>query len=189
MTKSKTQYNTPVFLRSVLDAARRVFTVLLFSFLLLSFLPCSAQSKFGHVDYGEIMKNMHGIDSIQTVIMKYHSDLEDVAEQMIKELKEKETAFEKLAAGSNTSQAVLKIKQDELLSLYRRFQEFQQSAEKDFTDKKLELLEPFQQKLLDAIKKVGKAYNYNYIFDITAVLFFSPNDDITEKVKAELKIK
>jgi len=166
-----------------------LFSFLLSPFLLFSFLFCSAQTKFGHVDYGEIMTKMHGIDSVQTVITKYYGDLQDVAGQMVKEVKEKEAAFEKLATASNTSQAVLKIKQEELVALYRRFQEFQQSAERDFSDKKLELLEPFQQKLLDAIKKVAKANNYNYIFDITTVLFFNPNDDLTEKVKAELKIK
>jgi len=183
-------------IRYALRVTRYIFKSLIFKFLNLLLLfcfsasqPCSAQTKFGHVDYGEIMKNMHGIDSIQTVITKYYEDLQDVADQMIKELKEKEAAFEKLATGSNTSQAVLKIRQDELLSLYRRFQEFQQSAERDFNDKKLELLEPFQNKLLDTIKKVAKANNYNYVFDITTVLFFNPNDDLTEKVKAELRIK
>ena len=160
-----------------------------FFFLFFLLRPCSAQSKFGHVDYGEIMKNMSGIDSIQNVIVKYQTDLQSIAEQMVVELHEKEASFEKLTASANTSQAVLKIKQDELISLYKRFQEFSRSAEDDIKDKQMELLEPFQNKLMDAIKKVAKANNYSYVFDISTLLFYSPTEDLTNKVKAELGIK
>jgi Skp family chaperone for outer membrane proteins len=165
--------------------------IILFCFLLSAFcfLPCAAQTKFGHVDYGEIMKNMKGIDSIQTVIVNYQADLQAIAEQMVAEIKEKETAFEKLSTAANTSQAVLKIRQDELVSLYKRFQEFSQSAEVDIKDKQIELLEPFQKELLEAIKIVAKANNYNYIFDISTLMFYNPSDDLTEKVKTELIIK
>jgi len=167
-------------------------TLFCFSALLLfgfsAFQPCSAQSKFGHVDYGGIMKNMHGIDSIQTVITNYATELRTIGEQMAKEFQEKQAAFEKLNT-PNTSQAILKIKQEELMGMYKRIQEFAESMEVDVQDKQLELLEPFQTKLLDAIKKVAKANNYNYVFDITTMLFSSPNDDLTGKVKAELGIK
>jgi len=159
-----------------------------FCFLLFSF-TCSAQSKFGHVDYGEIMKNMSGIDSVQTVIKNYATELQTIGEQMAKEFQEKQTAYEKLANTPNTSPAILKIRQDELMAMYKRIQEFAQSMEVDVQDKQLELLEPFQLKLLEAIKKVAKANHYNYVFDISTVLFSSPNDDLTSKVKAELGIK
>jgi outer membrane protein len=162
---------------------------ILFSVLLFSVLLCSAQSKFGHVDYSEIMKNMPGIDSAQTIVSSFYADLQTIGEQMAKELKEKETAFETLMNNPNTSQAILKIKQDEIAAMYKRFQEFSQSADGDLRDKQLEVLEPFQNKLLDAIKKVAKANNYNYIFDISTLLFFSASDDLTGKVKAELGIK
>jgi Skp family chaperone for outer membrane proteins len=162
---------------------------LLFSFLLFSLLPCSAQSKFGHIDYSEIMKNMPGIDSAQTIVADFLADLQTIGEQMAKELKEKETAFDKLANNPNTSQAILKVRQDEIAAMYKRFQEFSQSAEGDLRDKQLEVLEPFQTKLLEAIKKTAKANNYSYIFDISTLLFSSASDDLTEKVKAELGIK
>jgi outer membrane protein len=159
------------------------------SFLLFSFLPCSAQSKFGHIDYSEIMKNMPGIDSAQTIVSNYYADLQVIGEQMAKELKEKETAYENLVNNPNTSQAIIKIRQDELTAMYKRFQEFSQSAEGDLRDKQLEVLEPFQNKLLDAIKIVAKAGNYSYIFDVSTLLFSSSSDDLTNKVKAELGIK
>jgi outer membrane protein len=165
------------------------FCFLLSAFCFLLVFHCSAQSKFGHVDYSEIMKNMPGIDSAQTIVSSYYADLQVIGEQMAKELKEKETAYEGLMNNPTTSQAVLKIKQDELAAMYKRFQEFSQSAENDLRDKQLEVLEPFQTKLLEAIKTVAKANSYSYIFDVSTLLFSASSDDLTNKVKAELGVK
>ena len=168
------------------------FKILLIIFIFtshLSPLNSFAQSKFGHVDYGEVMKNMKGIDSAQTIMANFRDDLQKTAEQMGKEFQDKQAEFEKLSSGSNTSQAVLKIRQDELLAMSKRMQEFYQSTEAEIADKQLELLEPFQTKLLAAIKKVAKADNYNYVFDISTLLFYAQSDDLTDKVKAELGIK
>jgi outer membrane protein len=162
------------------------FCFLLFAFLLF---PCFAQSKFGHVDYTSIITKMPGIDSIQTVITHYSTDLQNIGEQMVKEFEEKQTAFENLKNSPNSSQAILKIKQEELVSMYKRIQDFEQSAKADVRDKQEELLEPFQTKLSDAVKKIAKANNYNYVFDISILLFYAPSDDLTDKVKAELGIK
>jgi outer membrane protein len=164
----------------------------LFAFLpfyLFTFSDCSAQSKFGHVDYTAIITNMQGIDSIQTVLTNYVADLQTIGEQMEKEFVEKQTAFEQLASAGNTTQTVLKIRQDEINAMYKRIMEFKQSADADIQDKQAELLEPYQTKLSEAIKKIAKANNYNYVFDISVLLFYAPSDDLTDKVKAELGIK
>jgi len=159
-------------------------------FLLSAFsFTCAAQSKFGHVDYTAIITNMPGIDSIQTLVKTYSNNLQAIGEQMAKEFEEKQAAFEKLVSAQNSSQAVLKIKQEELMGMYKRIQEFAQSAESDIQDKQFELLEPFQNKLKNAIKIVAKANNYNYVFDVSTLLFSAPTDDLTNKVKAELGMK
>ncbi|MCL2290322.1 MAG: OmpH family outer membrane protein [Bacteroidetes bacterium] len=170
---------------NILKIKKIAFCFLLSAFCFHGF----AQSKFGHVDYGEIMKSMPGIDSIQNVIVNYNADLQSIGEQMVREFQEKQAAFEQLANTPGTSPAILKIRQEELQSMIKRIQEFAQSMEMDVQDKQLELLEPFQTKLIDAIKKVAKANHYSYVFDISTLLFSSPSDDLTNKVKAELGIK
>ena len=169
------------------------FPLLAFFFLILnsqfSILNCSAQSKFGHVDYTSIITNMPGIDSIQKVLTDYVADLQAIDEQMTKEFEEKQIALEKLVNAGNSSQAILKIKQDELEGMYKRIIEFKQSAEVDIQDKQADLLEPFQNRLSDAIKKIAKADNYSYVFDLSVLLYSAPGDDLTNKVKAELGIK
>jgi Skp family chaperone for outer membrane proteins len=132
---------------------------------------------------------MPGVDSAQKIIADYGAELQAIGEEMAKEFKEKQATLEKLANSPSTSQAVLKIRQDELIAMYKRIQEFSESMENDVRDKQLELLEPFQKKLLDAIKKIAKTSNYSYVFDISTLLFYAASDDLTDKVKAELGIK
>jgi outer membrane protein len=119
----------------------------------------------------------------------YVAELQAIGEQMEKEIESKQTAYDNMANAGKTSPAVLKIKQDELMGLYKRMDEFKQSATADIQDKQKELLEPFQNRLKEAVKKIAKANNYNYVFDISVLLFHAPGDDLTDKVKAELGIK
>ena len=156
---------------------------------LLSFTSGYAQkAKFGHVDYGEIMKVMPGIDTAQQALIEYQQELEAVGKQMADEFKAKQAEYTNLA-NTTTSSAILKVKEDELTKLYTRLQDFVSSSEADMQRKQLELLQPFQDRLLAAIKKVAEANKYTYVFDVTLCAFHNDSDDLTAAVKAELGIK
>lgn len=146
------------------------------------------KAKFGHVDYGEIMKVMPGIDTAQQALIEYQQELEAVGKQMADEFKTKQAEYANLA-NTTTSAAILKVKEDELTKLYARLQDFVSSSEKDMQRKQLELLQPFQDRLLAAIKKVAEANKYTYVFDVTLCAFHNDSDDLTAAVKAELGIK
>ncbi|MBQ1781178.1 MAG: OmpH family outer membrane protein [Bacteroidales bacterium] len=156
---------------------------------LLCFTTGHAQkAKFGHVDYGEIMKIMPGIDTAQQALIEYQQELEAVGKQMADEFKTKQAEYANLA-NTTTSSAILKVKEDELTKLYARLQDFVSSSEADMQRKQLELLQPFQDRLLAAIKKVAEANKYTYVFDVTLCAFHNDADDLTAAVKAELGIK
>ena len=146
------------------------------------------KAKFGHVDYGAVMKEMPGIDTAQQVLVEYQQDLEAVGKQMAEEFKTKQEEYANLA-NTTTSSAILKVKEDELMKLYTRLQDFVSSSEMDIQNKQIELLKPFQDKLLDAIKKVAENGKYTYIFDITMCAYHADTEDITLAVKKELGIK
>ncbi|MCR5550632.1 MAG: OmpH family outer membrane protein [Bacteroidales bacterium] len=145
----------------------------------------SQKAKFGHVDYADLMKDIPGIDTAQTVLMAYQKELEETGQQMVNEFKEKQAAYMQLA-NSGASAAILKVKEDEMMKLYERIQEFASISEEDLQKKQLELLKPFQEKLLAAIKKVAEAGHYTYIFDVTTLAFHGESDNLTEEVKKEL---
>ena len=146
------------------------------------------KAKFGHVDYGAVMKEMPGIDTAQQALVEYQQELEAVGKQMAEEFKTKQAEYANLA-NSTASSAILKVKEDELTKLYTRLQDFVSSSEMDIQNKQIELLKPFQDKLLDAIKKVAENGKYTYIFDITMCAYHADAEDITAAVKTELGIK
>ncbi len=156
---------------------------------LLCFTTSYAQkAKFGHVDYGAIMKEMPGIDTAQQALVEYQQELEAVGKQMAEEFKLKQTEYANLA-NSTTSSAILKVKEDELTKLYQRLQDFVSSSEIDIQKKQIELLKPFQDNLLAAIKKVAETNKYTYIFDVTMCAFHNDADDLSNAVRNELGIK
>jgi len=156
--------------------------------LALTVTGFSQKAKFGHVDYGAIMKEMPGIDTAQTNLLNLQNELQQTGELMAEELKNKEAEYNKMAT-SGASPAVLKVKEDEMTKLYARFQEFAANSEQELQVKQLELLKPFQDKLLEAIKKVAEAGKYTYVFDISTLAFSSESDDLTNAVKTQLGIK
>jgi outer membrane protein len=92
----------------------------------------------------------------------------------------------------NTSQLILKTKEDELQSIQQRMQSFQQQAEQSLTEKKAELFKPIQDKAIKAVNDVAAENGFTYIFDIAggAVAYFSPDSyDILTLVKAKLGLK
>lgn len=146
------------------------------------------KAKFGHVDYGTLMKEMPGIDTAQQALLQYQQELEAVGKQMAEEFKAKQSEYTNLA-NSTTSSAILKVKEDELMKLYQRLQDFVSTSEADIQKKQLELIKPFQDNLLAAIKKVAETNKYTYIFDVTMCAFHTDSDDLTNAVRAELGIK
>ncbi|MDR1113086.1 MAG: OmpH family outer membrane protein [Bacteroidales bacterium] len=157
---------------------------------LLLLLPAAmfAQNKvkFGHVNYGDMIKLMPGVDTAEKVLQTYQAELQVVGEGMYKEFQEKTDAYQRM---QDVSAAVMKIKEDELRSMYERLQQYSQSMQVDLQNKQLELLKPFQDKLLGAIKEVAKAENFTYIFDTSTLTYYETGEDIAPKVKLKLGIK
>ena len=87
------------------------------------------------------------------------------------------------------SSSVRKIREQELLEMQNRIQEFQYSVQEDMEEKQLELAKPFQDKIQNAINAVAKEHQYNYIFDTQILLYSDGGDDITPLVKKKLGLK
>jgi len=153
-------------------------------------LNAQTKLKLGHMNSGEVMKVMPGIDSIQIKLIEFQNQLKGEYEQMMMEYQKKREDFE--TKGGTMSQSVYQIKAQEIKDLEARITEFAKSAEEDVQDKYTELLHPFQEKLLNAIKEVSKENGYTYIFDSTqggALLYSENSDDIAPLVKKKLGIQ
>lgn len=165
---------------------KKYFVILLA--LVLSVTGYAQKAKFGHVDYAAIMKEMPGIDTAQTNLLNLQKELQETGQMMAEELKAKEAEYNRMAA-SGASSAILKVKEDEITKMYARFQEFASNSEQELQVKQIELLKPFQDRLVEAIKTVAENGKYTYVFDISTLAFSSDSDDLTKAVKTQLGIK
>ena len=143
--------------------------------------------KYGHVNSGEILEVMPGIDSLQIKLKAFQEDLQTMYESMMTEYQQKKDKFDREVG--TMSSAVRQVREKELQDLATRIQEFQANAQDDLEDKQYELAKPFQDAIQDAINKVAKANGYAYIFDTKILLYYGTGDDITPMVKKELGIK
>jgi outer membrane protein len=72
----------------------------------------------------------------------------------------------------------------------QRTQMFYQTVQKELQAKQVEYLQPVQNKLLEAINKVGAAQGCTYVMDRAGMLYIAPDAlDLTTAVKAALGIK
>ncbi|MBQ4442328.1 MAG: OmpH family outer membrane protein [Bacteroidales bacterium] len=154
--------------------------------LLFSVGTANAQ-KYGHVNSGDILQVMPGVDSLQIKLQAFQSDLQAMYESMMNEYQTKKDKFDREVG--TMSSAVRQVREKELEDLGLRIQEFQANAQEDLEEKQYELAKPFQDAIQNAIDKVAKANGFAYIFDTKILLYYESGEDITPLVKKELGIK
>ena len=152
-------------------------------------LPMLATAeKIGHINSQEVMalmpetkKMAHDLDSIQNV---YENQLANMQEEFNKKLAE----FQQQQSTMTVN--VREFRQQELAEMEQRMQVFYQTIQKELQAKQVELLQPIQNKLLEAINKVAAAQACTYVVDRVSVLYVGADaTDLTPAVRAELGIK
>lgn len=162
--------------------------------LLLLALPMSsfAQSlKFGHIKFYDVVTAM-------PEYVKAQADLQALDKKYSEEIKKASAEFNKKYAEFMQQQDSLpkniaERRQKELQDLSQRGQEFEQEVQQIMQKAQNDMTAPIFKKAEDAIKAVGEAEGFIYIFDLsrTSIPFVSEKQsvDVTAAVKAKLGIK
>lgn len=145
-------------------------------------------TKIGHIDFGKLLEQMPGQDTVKGVMENYVKELQGQLQTMQSELEMKGAEYQKNQ--STFSPTIKSIKEKEITDLQGRIEAFQQSAQKDITDKQTELITPFVEKAKAAIKDVAKEGGFNYIMNsVEDILLYSDGgDDVMPLVKKKLGI-
>ncbi len=143
--------------------------------------------KFGHLNMEDVYKLMPGTDTLDANFQAYFKDLQDEGEALQKEVEKVYMEYQQKQA--TYSPAVRKMKEEEIQKMMMELQNFEQEAQIKLSQKKEELLMPFQEKILDAAKAVAKEEGYTYIFNASALSYAADSEDIANKVKTKLGIK
>ena len=144
--------------------------------------------KFGHCDAQSIMTTMPEYIQAEADIKKIASQKEDELKSMQKEFQAK---YEDYTKNESTMSASKKAEAEkELEALDQKVRQAYQDGQQELGKLQQEKMQPIMNKLVEAIKQVGKAGGYVYIMDIgSGIPYISDtlSEDVTAKVKAALK--
>lgn len=161
------------------------------SIVLLASASTFAQTnaKLGYINSAELLNLMPGADTVEANLSVHRETLGQTIQTMYAEYQNKVQDYQSNVA--TMSQIIRQTKEKEIQDLERRIQEFQQSADQSFQNKRSELLAPLLKRAKDAIDEVAAANGYTYIFDtsIGALLYFEKGDNILPLVKTNIGIK
>ncbi len=145
-------------------------------------------TKIGHIDFGKLLEQMPGQDTVKVVMEKYVQSLQGELQTMQQELEMKGADYQKNAA--TMSNIIKATKEKEITDLQGRIEAFQQSAQKELSDKQTELITPFVNKAKQAIKDVAKEGGFSYILNSVEdlVLYSEGGEDIAPLAKKKLGI-
>jgi outer membrane protein len=151
-----------------------------------------AQSlKFGHINSDELIQSMPEYDSATVKIEKFRKELVNALELMSVELNTKNDAYQK--ESKNLSDIVKQTKEQELIDMNKRIQDFQTNAQTQLQNKQSEVFQPIYAKVDKAIKDIGKENGFFYVFDVAkgALLYFdeSKSINVLPLVKTKLGLK
>ena len=160
--------------------------IILFLAAIMPLAVMAEDLKFGYINTQEVMMLMPEISTIEKQMAEFNAQNTKYMQDMQKELEDKMAKYDQEKA--TLSEAVRKVKEEDLQELYRRFQTAQQTL---YTETKQQsLLQPVQEKLKLAIQTVGQKNNFFMVFESEAgILYKSPKAvDIAPLVKKELGI-
>jgi outer membrane protein len=135
------------------------------------------------------MQSMPEYDSAVVKIQKFVKDLEAELEYMQVELNRKSDDFQKNSA--NLTELVRNSRQQEIVGMQQRMQEFQQSAQQNIEQEQAKLFQPVIDKAMKAIEDVAKENSITYVIEAQQILLYKAGDaqDLLPLVKQHLGIK
>jgi outer membrane protein len=162
--------------------------------IIMAFVGRSAMAqnlKFGHVNSDELIKALPEFDSANVKLEKFRKELVNYLELLSVELNNKSEAYNK--ESKNLTDIIRQSKEQELVEMQRKIQEFQTNAQEQLQNKQVELFQPVYAKVDKAIKDVGKENGFMYVFDIAkgSLLYFdeTKSTNVLALAKAKLGLK
>ena len=159
--------------------------------LILMLAPMSMLAqKFGYVNSAEIIQVMPEYTAAQTELQNLEKQYTNELQMMETELAKKSEAYEKEKATLPAN--IAQRREQELQELYGKMQQYYQQSQVELQQASQEKMAMLTEKITKAIKEVGVAGGYLYIFDVASGIPYiseTLSTDVTADVKAKLGIK
>ena len=165
-------------------------TLLFLSILMTSFQAVQAQ-KFGHINSAQLIEAHPKVVTANAELEAYRKSVMDPFEAKAKAFESKASFFMAEVNAGTLSKVTAQTRQEELQKEQQALQTEQQQIEFAILQKREQLLQPILTEIDSIIQAVGKEGSYSMIFDTSvtgALLFAQDSDNLTETIKAKLKI-
>lgn len=146
--------------------------------------------KFGHLNSADIMQAMPEYKTAQTELQNLEKQYTNELQMMESELAKKSEAYEKEKATLPAN--IAQRREAELQDLYGRMQQYYQESQQQLAQASQEKMNVLVEKITKAIKEVGVAGGYLYIFDTSSGIPYiseTLSTDVTGAVKTKLGIQ
>ena len=146
--------------------------------------------KFGHLNSADIMQAMPEYKTAQTELQNLEKQYTNELQMMESELAKKSDAYEKEKATLPAN--IAQRREAELQDLYGRMQQYYQESQQHLAQASQEKMNVLVEKITKAIKEVGAAGGYLYIFDTSSGIPYiseTLSTDVTAAVKTKLGIQ
>ena len=153
--------------------------------MVLSVAAVSAQN-YMVVDSEKVFKSIaaynEALSEIETLSATYQKQVDDKFAAV-------ETLYNNyMAQRASLSQSARQAKENEILSKESEATKFQESlfgTDGELMKKRMELIQPIQQRVFNAIERIATQYGYDLVIDISAnptILYYSSKVDFTQKI-------
>ena len=168
----------------------KVCSLIITLILGLGFSPAFAQLKIGYINSQQILEKFKEALDVKKQLAELNTQWEGEARDMQKEIQKLQDELESQSLLLSDQRKQEKIQQIQTLGQqYQFFLQTKWGQQGDGVKKEVELLQPVYEKINTAIKKIGQAEGYQYIFDVVAGNILYASDDqpnLTEKLLEEL---
>ena len=153
--------------------------------------PVFGQLKIGYVNSNLVLEKYKEAIDVRKQLAELNEQWKQEARDMEKEIQGLQEQME--SQSLLLSEERKATKQQEIQALYLKYQQYLQEKwnpqQGEAVKKEVEMIQPVYEKINTAIKKIGEAEGYQYIFDVVAgnILYASEDQpDLTEKLLEEL---
>lgn len=162
--------------------------IILFAAMALFTLAASAQGKFAHVNFSELVQLMPEADAARSQMQAASKEADETYQSMMQEAQAKFTEYQQKQA--TWTPAIKESKEKELNDIQTRIEEFKQSIQSELQQQQNQLMAPIYEKATAAVKQLAKAGGYTLVFDASQYLYVDEAqvEDLTPAARKALNI-
>ena len=152
-------------------------------------IAATAQPKFAHVNFSELVQLMPEADQARATIQASSQEAQETYEAMVEEFQSKYQTYQQKV--STWTPAIRESKEKELTEIQQRIQNFEQSIQAELAQQQQTLMAPIQKKAMDTVNDLAKKGGYIYVFDLSQILYVDSEQsvDLTPAARKALGIK